>query len=193
MADERQFDPYGTFKVFYDQWEKQVNDMIHLSTNNREFVALSKVGTDTQARYQEIFKKNLEYLANHLNLPTKKDVANIAKLSIQTEEKLDSLEEQMWKLQDSIDSSHKEMKSIVDVSSEIIKLTKQLKTEQIKSTKELEKIKELRSDFQEMKRELSKLNSIKEEIEGLKKSVNENIEKHAEQVEREMELATASK
>jgi polyhydroxyalkanoic acid synthase PhaR subunit len=193
MADQTTFDPYETFKRFYDQWEKQANDMIHLWTNNREFVALSKVGSDTQARYQEIFKKNQEFLANQLHLPTKKDVANIAKLSIQTEEKLDSLEEQIWKLQESIDSSQKEMKSMVDVSSEIIKLTKQLKTEQSRSTKELEKIKELRTDLQEMKSELAEINSLKEEIVHLKKSVGENIDKHPEQVERELELATASK
>jgi polyhydroxyalkanoic acid synthase PhaR subunit len=196
MADQTTFDPYGIFKGFYDQWEKQTNEMIHLWTNNREFVALSKVGSETQVRYQEIFKKNLEFLANQLNLPTKKDVANLAKLSIQTEEKLDSLEEQMWKIQDSMDASYKEMKNLADVSSEIIKHIKQLKTEQIRSNKELEKIKVLRSDLQEMKSELAELTSLKEEIVLLKKSVGENIDKHPEReqtVESERELAAASK
>lgn len=127
MVDQKTFDPYDMFKKFSDQWEKQANDFIKGSSNDPEFVSYSRLTSDTQARYLEFFKKNQEFFANQWNVPTKADLSNVAKLAIQTEEKLDSLEEQLWKLQDSVDSSNKEMESITEVSRDIIKLVKQLK------------------------------------------------------------------
>ena len=38
MSDQRTFDPYDTFKKFSIQWEQRMNDMIHLCTNNNEFI-----------------------------------------------------------------------------------------------------------------------------------------------------------
>jgi polyhydroxyalkanoic acid synthase PhaR subunit len=192
MADQRTLDPYESFKNFSDQWEKQVNDMINLSTNNQEFIGFSKAASELQGRYLKMFQKNQELLAAQLNLPTKKDLANVAKLSIQTEEKIDSLEEQIWNLQESVDSTNKEINSIVEVSREIIKLTKQLKTEQMKYKKELEKASELRSELAEVKSELAEIYSLKEEIVNLKKVMFENIDKQVE-LEQELELTVTSK
>lgn len=196
MADQKSFDPYDTFKKFSDQWEKQANEFIHGWTNNPEFVSYSRLASDTQARYLEFFKKNQEVIFNQYNLPTKSDVAGVAKLAIQTEEKLDSLEEQMWQLQDSVDSSNKDIESIVAVSRDIIKLTKQLKTEQMKSKKDLDEVKELRAELQELKGELAEIHTLKEEIVFLKELMNENKNTHAEQKqeqteERELELVTS--
>ncbi|EKN70980.1 hypothetical protein BABA_03934 [Neobacillus bataviensis LMG 21833] len=192
MADQRTFDPYEPFKKFNDLWEKQANEMIHSWTNNREFVEFSKVSSDIQSRYLEMFKKGHELFANQLNLPTKNDVANVAKLSIQTEEKLDTLEEQIWNLQASMDTSNKEIYSLVEVSREISKLTKQLRTEQVKYKKELEKVSELYSEIQEIKSELAQNFDLKEEIAALKRQVDENLGKHKKH-EREFELAAAAK
>ena len=168
MSNQKTYDPYETFKKYTEQWEKQLNDMIHLWTNNREFVQFSKAGTDSHAWFLEMFRKNQELLANQWNLPTKTDVANVAKLSIQTEEKLDSLEEQIWKLQDSVDTSNKEIESMVEISSDIIKLTKQLKAELTKAKKELSETKKLRTEVQDLRNEIDNLHSLKEELLVLK-------------------------
>ena len=192
MAGQRPFDPYEPFKKFSEQWEKQANEMIHSWTNTREFVEFSKVSSDIQSRYLEMFKKNQELLANQFHLPTKNDVANVAKLSIQTEEKLDSLEEQIWDLQASLDTSIKGIHSLVEVTREISKQTKQLKTEQVKYKKELEKVSELYFEIQEIKSELAQGFALKEEIAALKKQVEENLSKPKKH-ERELELAAAAK
>ena len=85
------------------------------------------MSSDSNAGYVEWLRKNQEMLANQLNVPTKNDLANAAKLSIQTQEKLDSLEEQIWDLSDSVARTNKEMKSVVEVLQEVVKITAQLK------------------------------------------------------------------
>ncbi|WP_180954487.1 polyhydroxyalkanoate biosynthesis repressor PhaR [Bacillus sp. V5-8f] len=198
MAKQKTFDPYDMFKKFSNQWEKQMNDFIYVWTNNSDFVRFSRLNSDVHARYLELYKRNQEFFANQLNLPTKSDMANVAKLAIQSEEKLDSLEEQIWTLQDSVDSSNKENETMVEVSRDIIKLAKQLKTEQLKAKKELAETKELRAELQEVKSELSEIHSLREEIANLKVLMAGNVdignegEAQEESLveERELELVT---
>jgi DNA repair exonuclease SbcCD ATPase subunit len=168
MSTKSSFDPYDSFKKYSEIWEKQINDFLFLLSNNNEFVKMSKAGTDTHSHYLDAFKKNQEAVAGVLNLPTKNDLANVTSLTIQTEEKIDSLEEQIWDLRDSLKSQSKEIESVIDVSKEIIKLTKQLKTELGKTKKELADSKNLKSELQEIRFELNKLNNLKEDIEILK-------------------------
>jgi len=174
MTGQKPYDPYEYLHKFSQAWEKQMNDFIYLWTDNKEFVKMSHLGTEIHSRYLEAFKKNQEALAGALNLPTKNDVSNVAALTIQTEEKIEALEEQIWDLQDSMKSQSKEIGSVVEVSKEIIKLTKQLKTELVKTKKELADTKDLHEEIQEMKFELMKLNHFKEEFETLKNLIEKD-------------------
>lgn len=174
MSSKRPYDPYDSFKKYSEMWEKQINDVIYLWTNNSEFIKMSNLGTDAHSRYLETMRKNQEALASLLNMPTKSDLANVATLTIQTEEKIDALEEQIWNLQDSVKSTNKEIESVVEVSKEIIKLTKQLKTDLMKTKKELADTSDLQSELQEMKHELFKLNNFKEEFEILKSLIEKD-------------------
>jgi dGTP triphosphohydrolase len=180
MSGNKTYDPFEALHKFSLLWEKQINDFIYLWTNNSEFVKLSNIGTEIHSRYLDAFKKNQEALAGLLNLPTKNDVSNVANLTIQAEEKMEALEEQIWDLQDSVKAQSKDIESVVEVSKEIIKLTKQLKTELIKTKKELADTKDLHAELQEMKFELMKLSNFKEEFESLKGLIGG--EKEAESV-----------
>lgn len=168
MSGKKPYDPFESFHKLSTLWEKQINDFIYLLTDNKDFVKMSKFSTEINSRYLEELKKNQEALASVLNLPTKNDVSNVAVLTIQAEEKMEALEEQIWDLQDSMKSQSKEIESVVEISKEIIKLTKQLKTELVKTKKEQTETKELHAELQEMKFELMKLTSIKDEFESLK-------------------------
>ncbi|WP_078428121.1 polyhydroxyalkanoate biosynthesis repressor PhaR [Alkalihalobacterium alkalinitrilicum] len=181
MSDYKTHDPYETFKKYSVQWEKQLNEMFYLWTNNPEFVRYTKMNSDANANFLEFFRKNQEFLANQLNIPTKTDLANVSKIAIQTEEKLDLLEEQIWNLSDSFTETNKEIESIVEVSREVIKVTKQLKSELTKTKRELLNTKNLNEELQEVKEELASLNGLKEELASVKslmettKSPNEEI------------------
>jgi predicted RNase H-like nuclease (RuvC/YqgF family) len=168
MSGEKPYDPYESLHKLSLLWEKQINDFIYLLTDNKDFVKMSKFGTGINSRFLEELKKNHEALAGVLNLPTKNDVSNVANLTIQAEEKIEALEEQIWELQDSMKTQSKEIESVVEISKEIIKLTKQLKTELVKTKKEQTDIKELHAELQEMKFEIMKLTNFKEEFETLK-------------------------
>lgn len=174
MSDKKSYDPYESLHKFSQLWEKQINDFIYLLTNSKDFVKMSNLGTGIQSRYVEAFKKNQESLASVLNLPTKNDVTNVAALTLQAEEKMEALEEQIWEIQDSVKSQSKDIESIVEVSQEIIKLTKQLKTEFVKTKKEMEDTKNLHAELQEMKFELMKLNNFKNEFETIKSLLEKN-------------------
>jgi predicted RNase H-like nuclease (RuvC/YqgF family) len=176
MSSKRPYDPYDSFKKYSELWEKQINDFIFLWTNNNEFVKMANLGTDVQSRFQETLKKNQEAFASVLNFPTKSDVANVANLTIQADEKIETLEEQIWALQDSVKSQSKEIESVIEVSKEIIKLTKQLKTELVKSKKDQVDTKDLQSELQEIRQELFKLNSFKEDFEILKGRIEKDNE-----------------
>ncbi|WP_160720418.1 polyhydroxyalkanoate biosynthesis repressor PhaR [Bacillus sp. USDA818B3_A] len=171
MSDNNTFDPYESLHKISLLWEKQINDFIYLLTNNKEFNSLTNRGTDLHSRYLESFKQNREALASVLNLPTKNDVANVANLTLQTEEKMEALKEQIWGLQDAVKSQNQEIETVVDVSKEIIKLTKQLKNELVKTKKELAETKSLRAELQELKFELLKLNNFKQEFETIKELI----------------------
>jgi methyl-accepting chemotaxis protein len=174
MSGQKPFDPYESLHKFSLLWEKQINDFIYLWTDNKEFVKMSHLGTEFHSRYMEAFKKNQEALAGLLNLPTKSDVTNVAALTLQTEDKIEALEEQLWDLQDTMKSQSREIESVVEVSKEIIKLTKQLKTELVKTKKEMADTKDIHAELQEMKFELMKLNHFKEELETIKSTIEGN-------------------
>lgn len=181
MADQHIFDPYKTWQTYMHQWEKQTNEMIQSWTNNRETVKIASISSDIQARFLEMLQKNQQEAANLLNLPTKKDINNAAKLTIQTEEKLDTLEELIWNLQDSIEASNKENSNILKITGEMVKQMKLLKAEQ---KKESETVKKIHTELYEIKRDLAEVNSLKEEIISLKLLLAENTQKH----ERELVL-----
>jgi hypothetical protein len=188
MSGNKPYDPYESIHKLSLLWEKQMNEFFYLLTDNKDFVKMSNVGTELKSRYLDAIKKNHEALANVLNLPTKNDVSNVANLTIQAEEKIEALEEQIWNLQDSMKTQSKEIESVVEISKEIIKLTKQLKTELVKSKKEQVESKKLHAELQEVKFELSKLSNFKEEFESLKSLINKD-----KGVERELTSSGVSK
>ncbi|WP_066319166.1 polyhydroxyalkanoate biosynthesis repressor PhaR [Bacillus sp. FJAT-29814] len=187
MTGSKTYDPYEAWKNLMNNWEKQANDVIHFWTNNRDYIKWSQGATDLQLRYLEMFQKNQQLLLGQLQLPTKKDLANVAKLSIQTEEKLDALEEQLWNVEDAIESTNKKFGSLTEVSREAVKVIKLLKTEQQRDKKELEKMDEIHFELLELKKELAEMNNLKEEIASLKAELAESNR------EKEKELAALSK
>ncbi|MEH6996532.1 hypothetical protein V7075_28150 [Neobacillus drentensis] len=106
-----------------------MNERVYQLTNTSEFVRLLKRGTSSQALFQDLFSKNQELLASQLKVPTKNDLANVAKVAIQTEEKLDSVEEQLWRISDSAAKMNQEIESMIEVTREVMKVTSRMKLE----------------------------------------------------------------
>lgn len=92
-------------------------------------------------------------MANYLNLLTKNDVANAVKQTIQAEEKIDILEEQIWKLQETFALATEEQNKLLG---EIIEYTKHIHSEWQKASQELAKFSEMKNEFDSLKEFLQK-------------------------------------
>lgn len=75
--------------------EFKLNEQIHNSLNRTEIVEFLNQFSFVYADMLENLNEFVEMISGPLNLPTKNDVANIAKIAIQHEEKLNMIEEEL--------------------------------------------------------------------------------------------------
>ncbi|MEH7414849.1 polyhydroxyalkanoate biosynthesis repressor PhaR [Neobacillus drentensis] len=180
MLNDKTYQPFEGIKRISEMWERQINGLLYMMSDNNEFVNLLKVGTDSHARYLELLRKRQELVAGVMNLPTKKDVAKVAKLSIQAEGKIDILEEQIWNLQDSLIEVNK---GNIEMSQEIINIVKKMKDDvkkvEINHANELSAV---QLGLKELKQELSQLKDIKSELENLRNLLKEEKNRNNELV-----------
>jgi CII-binding regulator of phage lambda lysogenization HflD len=78
--------------------EKQLNELIQTRLNRKEIAEYGDLGSEFLARRMRNVKENVELLSFQFNFPTKNDMANLARLMVQLEEKMDNIEEQLAKL-----------------------------------------------------------------------------------------------
>jgi hypothetical protein len=177
MANEKMYNPYEGFKQISEMWEKQINGLLFMAADNNEFVRLATTGLGVHSRYMELLRKNQELMAGIMNIPTKKDVANVANLSIQAEGKMDLLEEQIWKLQEGLSEKNKENLALFQ---EMVKMVKQMQVEFHRTIQEVSELKKMKDDFQEIRKDLVdikiiqvNLRDVKEELEEIKETQKE--------------------
>jgi hypothetical protein len=145
--------PYDSLRQISEMLEKGLNGLLFQSINNNPLIQVTKLGIEANSRYIELLKRNRELMANYMNLPTKNDVANAVKQTMQAEEKIDILEEQIWNLQDQFTLATQEQNKVLG---EILDFTKHIHMEWQKASQELSALSEMRSEFEEMKKLLEK-------------------------------------
>lgn len=75
--------------------ETQLNQLIHTWLNDEKRINLAQMKLQHHTRFISSIHEYVEILALQLNLPTKNDVAKVAKMNIQIEEKLEAIEEKL--------------------------------------------------------------------------------------------------
>ncbi|MCM3669204.1 hypothetical protein M3181_09335 [Mesobacillus maritimus] len=165
MGEEYTSNPYESFRVFSEMWEKRLNDLLIKSIDQRELTMLTQLGVTAHSRYIERMKRNQELIANMINIPTKKDVANVAKLTVQAEEKLDILQQQIWELQDAFTLAFREQNKLFK---EFMEFNQNLQTEWDKSKKELIEVKKINTEVKKLRQELADYQGTKTIVEELK-------------------------
>ncbi|WCN36356.1 hypothetical protein [Aneurinibacillus uraniidurans] len=76
-------------------WEQMVNHLIHSQLNSPAAVQQGRDYTESFIQMMKPLRESIETITALLNIPTKDDVARIANLVIQLEEKLDAIEDQL--------------------------------------------------------------------------------------------------
>ncbi|MDM5359151.1 hypothetical protein [Peribacillus sp. ACCC06369] len=96
MTEKSNF--FKGLKLIGTQKEQQLNDKIKDLLNNRELI--ERISDNAQMQIPRInrMQEESERMSIIMNYPTKKDVASVAKLIIQLEEKIDRLEELVYTL-----------------------------------------------------------------------------------------------
>ncbi|MGM0846603.1 MAG: hypothetical protein ACQEUT_16635 [Bacillota bacterium] len=84
------------------QLESQLNEYIHKYMNQKEFAAAGTVFKKAHGRLLDLLQEFHEAASPHLKTPTKKDVANLAQLIVQVEEKVDVLSDQVAELTETL-------------------------------------------------------------------------------------------
>ncbi len=91
-------DIYATLKKLGSQLEELANEKLKQELDREEFVLLGKLGSQVMSRFLKQANEVQDLLSTHFNYPTKDDLARVAKLVLQSEEKIDCLEERVNKL-----------------------------------------------------------------------------------------------
>ncbi|MCT8139379.1 hypothetical protein H1D32_17710 [Anaerobacillus sp. CMMVII] len=78
--------------------EANLRNYIQSLLEDEEILNLVKNGIRRHLSTVNLLRNNSDILSQQLNFPTKNDVANIAKLAIQIEDKIDALEERIFHL-----------------------------------------------------------------------------------------------
>ncbi|CAG9620971.1 hypothetical protein [Sutcliffiella rhizosphaerae] len=82
-------------KIRAVQLENKLNEIIKSGLNRESVFELVGLESEKKAENLRRLREQVEVLSLQFNFPTKNDVANLAKMLIQVEEKIDSLEEKL--------------------------------------------------------------------------------------------------
>lgn len=95
MSQTLPIDPFKIWKDFYDKTESTWNDVIQESLGKESFSEGIGQTLNGYLQYQEFVKETTESYLTQLNMPSRGEVANVASLVINTENKIDHLEDQL--------------------------------------------------------------------------------------------------
>lgn len=157
MSDQHTFDPYETLKKVGGALEHQLNEWIHTHINKKEIAQAASIQAQSLAHFILRFQECMETLSIPLNLPTKNDVANVAKLTLQVEEKLDGLEEQVAKLARMIEKTKQNLPHFIPPQ-----------PPQPTQTPSAALLDSLQTEWASLKSEITKFHTAKKEVEILK-------------------------
>jgi len=168
MSEEQTNNPYDSFRRLSVMWEKGLNDILLTSLDNKELIHMTNLGVGMHSRYIQRLKRNQELMANMMNIPTKHDVASVAKLTVQAEEKVDTLQQQIWTLQDSFTLANKEQQQFIK---EMMEFNQKLNKEWEKLSSDFTEARKLTGELKKLKKELTASEDIKAALEEVKKEL----------------------
>lgn len=98
MSQTLPIDPFKIWKDIYEKTESTWSDAIQESLGKESFSEGMGQTLNGYLQYQEFVTKTAEAYLTELNMPSRDEVANVASLVINTENKIDHLEDQVDQL-----------------------------------------------------------------------------------------------
>lgn len=88
-----QVDPFTLFKQWYDATGEQWSKVVEQAIGSKQFLESTRPLLESYASISITFRRANEAYFKHLQLPTTSDLANVAQLVINLEEKVDTIED----------------------------------------------------------------------------------------------------
>lgn len=95
-----QTDPFTLFKEWYDATSDQWSKVVEETLSSKQFLESTRPFLESYASIALAFRRANEEYFKRLQLPTIADVANVAQLVINLEEKIDTVEDALEKFED---------------------------------------------------------------------------------------------
>jgi len=115
-------DPFKMWKDMYDQTESNWNQAIQESLKKESFSEGMGETLNFYLQFKELAKKTTESYLQEVNIPTRGDLADVASMIINLEEKVDNLDEKFEGELSKIDAS----KEIIQLKSAVTNLEQKL-------------------------------------------------------------------
>jgi hypothetical protein len=141
--DSKQQDPVNYYKNLEKEWNKQ----IHSSTNCLTFTHSFGKAVENHLDHVVIQQKVINNWLTVLDIPNKDDLAELAKRKVDCEDKLDNLEETMYRLNIGIKNGHSQLNKLTIALREMLCFIEN----EIKDLKAI-KIKSLKNELEELRR-----------------------------------------
>lgn len=97
MTKTNTLDPFKMWKNIYDQTESSWSDIIQQSMRKESFSEGMGETLNQFLQFQELTKKMSESYLEQMNVPSRDELANVASLVINLEDKIDNLEDSFEK------------------------------------------------------------------------------------------------
>lgn len=95
MSTKHPFDPISMWKTIYEQTEANWSGILHEMMEREDFSENMGDTLNHYLQYQELVSKMTETYLKEVNMPSRSEVANIASLIINLEEKVDFLSDEL--------------------------------------------------------------------------------------------------
>ena len=132
MTQQMSFDPFALWKQMYDKMEEQWSQTIDESMHKEDFSKWMGQCLNGYLQYQDMARKSTEKYLEQTNMPSRQDLANVASMVINIEEKVDCLEQTIE--EDILDN----LKQL-----DVLKEVKSLKTEVARLSKKMDQVVDL--------------------------------------------------
>jgi polyhydroxyalkanoic acid synthase PhaR subunit len=127
VSQQISFDPFALWKQMYDKAEEQWSQTIDESMKKEEFSKWMGQCMNGYLQYQEIARKSTEKYLEQANMPSRQDIANVASLVINMEDKIDHIEQL---IEEDVTNPQKDL--------DVVKEIKSLKNEMTKMSKRMD-------------------------------------------------------
>jgi polyhydroxyalkanoic acid synthase PhaR subunit len=126
LEQQKVFDPFLAWKEMYDKTEAYWGKVLGENMNKEEFSQWMGKVLNLNLQYHQALNETTGRYFQQVNIPTKDDVANVASLVINVEEKVEALEDRFDELQDAQDNSALYKRELSKIKADVKSLEKKL-------------------------------------------------------------------